>query len=71
MLGERLSASSDIANLGYPKKREHYQKASELEMARQLAKDYAVWDGTTIKGRAKKPEPYVAEIWKFDNPSRF
>jgi hypothetical protein len=70
MLGERLNASSGVANLGYPKKRAHYQKASELEMAQQLAKDYTVWDESTIRSRAKKLEPYVTEIWDFDNPSR-
>jgi hypothetical protein len=70
MLGERINASSGVANLGYSKKRAHYQKASELEMAQQLAKDYTVWDESTIKDRARKLEPHVTEIWDFDNPSR-
>ncbi len=70
MLGERLNASTGVANLGYPKKRAHYQKASELVMAQQLAKDHSSWDEAAIKDRAKKLQPFITEIWNFDNPSR-
>lgn len=70
MLGERLNAGTLVANLGFPAKRAHYQKASELAMAQQIAKDYKAWDEAAIKDRATKLEPYITEIWNFDNPSR-
>ena len=68
MLGERLN--SEIANKGYAKKREYYQKTTELKMAQELAKEYAQWNESTVKDRAKKLAGSVVEIWSFDNPSR-
>jgi hypothetical protein len=68
MLGERLN--SGVANRGYPTKREHYKRVSELAMTQQLAKDYATWDEAKIKARAQKLAPYIVEVWSFDNPSR-
>ncbi len=68
MLGERLNKG--VANKGYAAKREHYQKASELIMAKELAKKYDKWDAGTIKDRAESLSPYIVEIWNFDNPSR-
>ncbi len=68
MLGERLN--NDVANKGYDKKRAYYQKATELKMAQELAKTYTKWNEASVKDRAQKLIPYVADIWQFDNPSR-
>ena len=68
MLGERIN--NDVANKGYDKKRAHYQKATELKMAQDLAKAYTKWNEANVKDRAQKLIPYVTDIWQFDNPSR-
>jgi uncharacterized protein DUF262/uncharacterized protein DUF1524 len=68
MLGERLNKK--VGNKEFPIKKEHYAKASELEMAKRIARDYAAWDKTTIEDRAKKLAAYFPEVWNFDNPSR-
>jgi hypothetical protein len=68
MLGERLNAG--VANSGYDQKKAHYSKASELVMAKDIAKKHKTWDSTAIKARALSLGPYIKEIWNFDNPSR-
>ena len=69
MLGERLN--KEVANKGFTSKSEYYKKNSELEMARQIARDYTNWDKSTIEDRARRNlAPKVLEIWNFNNPSR-
>jgi len=68
MLGKRLN--TNVGNSGFAKKREYYEKNSELEMAKQLAKDYKSWDLANIYKRTKQLMPLVLQVWDFDNPSR-
>jgi hypothetical protein len=68
MLGERLN--KDAANRGFAFKKKQYEKNSELEMPKQIAKHYSRWDESTIRDRATKLAPLVAEVWNFGNPSR-
>lgn len=68
MLGERLN--SGVANSGYDKKKNHYAKASELTITKDVAKKYATWDENAISKRAMALGPYIKEIWDFNNPSR-
>jgi len=67
MLGQRLNAN--IANLGFDKKKDCYAK-SELEIAKQIAKDYETWDSHSLFERAKYLLPKIVEVWNFNNPSR-
>jgi hypothetical protein len=68
MLGKRLN--SNVANSGFTKKREYYEKNSELEITKRVAKDNHSWDVTAIHKRTKQLVPLILEIWNFDNPSR-
>jgi Protein of unknown function DUF262/Protein of unknown function (DUF1524) len=68
MLGERLNRG--VGNDVFDVKREHYEKKSELAMARAVAQEYKKWNVTNIVDRAKKFAPLVVEVWNFNNPSR-
>lgn len=68
VLGERLNKKA--ANKEFAEKRAYYEKATELKISQQVAKDYTAWDMVSIKNRAKKLSKYITEIWNFDNPSR-
>jgi len=68
MLGQRLN--KDAANRGFAFKRQHYEKNSELNMAKQIAREYSTWNEETIRDRATQLAPLVVEVWNFTNPSR-
>lgn len=67
MLGKRLN--TEVANTGFAKKREHYEKKTELKITQQLAKDYNSWDVAAVQKRAKQLMSLVLQVWDFDNPS--
>jgi hypothetical protein len=68
VLGTRLNKNA--ANSGYPTKRPYYQANTELEMTKQLANKYDVWNVNSIKARAEELGADVIQIWNFDNTSR-
>jgi hypothetical protein len=68
MLGERLNTKAKNSEYAAVKRAKY--AASELEMARAIAKDYKTWDRSTIENRAKKLAPLLMSVWNFDNPSR-
>ena len=68
MLGERLNR--DAANKEFALKAQHYRKNSELEMAKDVANNYAEWTPDTIVARAKRLASDVIQVFDFSNPSR-
>jgi hypothetical protein len=68
VFGKRLNKKA--ANGEFAAKKELYEKASELEMAKEIARDYKEWNKLSIEERAQKLAPRVVEVWNFDNPSR-
>jgi hypothetical protein len=67
MLGRRLNRN--VANKGYATKQPYYEAITELQMTKQLARDYSVWDEQSIRTRATNMAELVNRIWSFDNPS--
>jgi hypothetical protein len=67
MLGRRLNRN--VANKGYATKQPYYEAITELQMTKQLARDYSVWDEQSIRTRATNLAEVVNRIWSFDNPS--
>src|ERR1700689_4425320 len=64
MLGERLNAA--VANSGVDQKRKYYEKNTELEITKQLAKDNQTWDVAAIQKRAKQLLKTITEVWNFN-----
>lgn len=68
VLGERINR--DVGNAEFHIKRDRYENRTEVEMTKQIARDYSEWNVDNIKKRAVKLTKDIMEIWKFDNPSR-
>lgn len=66
-IGTKMNGS--IGNAGYAAKRPYYEKSTELEITRDIAKNFQTWDRAAIVKRAESLLPDIIKIWNFTNPS--
>ena len=62
-------ANRKAANAEFQEKQHRYA-LSKVLMTSEIASNYAQWDESTIKDRARKLAKLIVQVWRFDNPSR-
>jgi len=68
VLGQRINR--EAGNKEFAVKRAEYEKKSQLEITRQVAKQFQEWNEKSIVQRASTLTGPILEIWNFNNPTR-